>query len=118
MKKIILIEDDFDTQILYGECLENENFEVICCDTAQEALDDIQNNGLPELLIMDLNIPGMTPEEFLIKVRRIERGQNVPVIVISGDSEIQEKTKNLGAQDCLKKPFGIDPFIDIVKKHI
>ena len=118
MKKIILIEDDFDTQILYGECLENENFNVICCDTAQAALDCVETDGLPDLLIMDLNIPGMTPEEFLIKIRRIEKGQNVPVIVISGDSEIEEKTKKLGAQACLKKPFGIEPFVEIVKKWI
>lgn len=118
MKTIILIEDDFDTQILYGECLENENFQAICCDTAQEAMESISSNGLPDLLIIDLNIPGMTPEEFLSKVRRIENGANVPVIVISGDSEIEEKTKKLGAQDCLKKPFGIDPFIEIVKNWI
>lgn len=118
MKTIILIEDDLDTQILYGECLENENFKVVCCDTAQDALDCINSDGLPDLLIMDLNIPGMSPEEFLTKVRRIENGTNVPVIVISGDSEINEKTKKLGAQDCLKKPFGIDPFIEIVKNWI
>ncbi len=118
MKKIILIEDDFDTQILYSECLEVENFDVHCADHGPAALEHIREAGLPDLIVLDLNFPEGTPQDFLSQVRRQEGGEKVPVIVISGDAEIQEKTAKLGAQDCLKKPFGIDPFVEIVKKWI
>lgn len=118
MKKIILIEDDLDTQILYGECLEQEDYTVSSADDGDEALSVIREEGLPDLIILDLNFKHGTPGDFLAKVRRTEGGEKIPVIVISGDSEIEEKTKRLGAQACLKKPFGIDPFVEIVKKWL
>jgi DNA-binding response OmpR family regulator len=118
MKRICLIEDDFDTQNLYAECLEIESFEPMSCGSGQEALEKISKSGLPDLILIDLNTPGLPPIDFLSKIRSQEGGESVPVIVISGDSEIKEKTKNLGAQDYLKKPFGIDPFIEIIKRWV
>lgn len=113
----MLIEDDFDTQILYGECLRAENFEVTSVNNAVEALEHINQFGLPDVIVMDLNFPFMGPEEFLKKIRTTEAGQKVPVLIISGKSDIRERAANLQANGFLQKPFGIDPFVSIIAKE-
>ena len=113
----MLIEDDFDTQILYGECLRAENFDVTLVDNAVEALAHIKQFGLPDVIVMDLNFPLMGPDEFLNLVRESEEGRKIPVLIISGKSDIKERAESLRAKGFLQKPFGIDPFVSIIAKE-
>lgn len=117
-KRIILIEDDLDTQALYRECLINEKYEVDCLDNAQEALKLIHKAGLPDLILMDLNFPLLSPKDFLQSVREIEKGQRVPVLLLSGKVDIEEQSKDLGAKGFLKKPFDIEPFLKIISSTL
>lgn len=117
MKNIMLIEDDFDTQILYAECLRAENFDVVSASNAVEALEHIKQFGFPDVIVMDLNFPMMGPEEFLETIRGTEEGQNIPVLIISGKSDIRERAQRLRAKGFLQKPFGIDPFVSIIARE-
>jgi DNA-binding response OmpR family regulator len=117
-KRIMLIEDDLDTQNLYRECLRAENYEVDCLANAQDALELIQKVGLPDLILMDLNFPLLPPENFLKCVRNTEKGKRIPVLLISGKVDIEEQAVHLGAKGFLKKPFDIEPFLSIISSTL
>lgn len=118
MKKILLLEDDFDTQILFSECLKVLNYEVLSAYNGQEGLDIIAKNGMPDLIIMDLTLPNMTPEKFLTEMRKNQKGPHVPVLIISGKEDLEEKCRELKAQAFLKKPIDLDPFMQTIESLI
>lgn len=112
----MIIEDDVDSRELFEECLRAEGWDVITADTAEKALVEIQAQGIPHLIFMDLNFPGMKPAEFLESLRQHTEGQQVPVVVLSGDAHIEEICQKLKVQAFLKKPFNIDQFVGMSQK--
>jgi CheY-like chemotaxis protein len=117
-KKIMLIEDDFDTQYLFTECLRAENYEVVPVDHGKKALEYMSENGVPDLIVMDLNTPFLSPEDFVAKLRQLNHGPETPVILVSGKSDIDEYAKKLGATNFMKKPFDLDPLLSMISKTI
>jgi DNA-binding response OmpR family regulator len=115
-KKIMLIEDDFDTQFLFTECLRAENYDVVPVDHGKKALEYIEANGLPDLILMDLNTPFISPEEFVECMRKNPHGDTTPVIIVSGKSDIDEYAKKLNAKAFIRKPFDLDPLLQTIAK--
>lgn len=116
-KTIMLIEDDFDTQFLFTECLRAEDYNVVPMDHGKKALDHIQSNGVPDLILMDLNTPFLTPEEFVDEVRRLPDGDKAHFILVSGSSSIAEYAEKLKADDFIKKPFDLDPLLEKISNY-
>ncbi len=114
LKKIMLIEDDFDTQFLFSECLRAENYDVVPMEHGKTALEYMEIHGVPDLILMDLNTPFLTPEEFVRKMRSITNGANTPLILVSGKSDIEEYAEKLGAKNFMKKPFDLDPLLSMI----
>lgn len=117
-KTILLIEDDFDTQFLFTECLRSENFDVVSFDHGNAALEYLNQNNPPNLVVMDLNFPHSSPEEFVTQMRSIPAHQNVPIVVVSGKSDINEYAERLQASGYLKKPYDIDPLISLINRAL
>lgn len=117
-KKIMLIEDDFDTQFLFTECLRAENYEVVPMEHGKKALEYMESNGVPDLILMDLNTPFITPEEFVAKMRTFTDGSSTPLILVSGKSDIDEYAKKLGANNFMRKPFDLDPLLSMISKTL
>jgi sigma-B regulation protein RsbU (phosphoserine phosphatase) len=113
-KKIMIIEDDFETQFLFSELLESEGYDVVPKTSGKEALEYIDKGGKADLIFMDLNFPGGTPEEFTARLRSSPGLEDVPVILISGKSDIADYAKRLNARSYIKKPFDLDPLLDLL----
>lgn len=118
LKKIMLIEDDFDTQYLFTECLRAENYDVIPMDHGKKALEYLETNGVPDLILMDLNTPFLTPEDFVERMRKLPHGENAQLIIVSGKADIDEYAKKLKATDYIKKPFDLDPLLDKISRTL
>ena len=85
-----------------------ELFDVVKKQHAEEALDFMrERKELPSLIIVDLNMPGMSGEEFLKHVRTSGFYFHIPVIILSGedDSETRIRCLEAGADDFVIKPF-------------
>lgn len=117
-KQILIIEDDFETQFLFSELLGAEGYDIQTASTGTEALDFIQNGGTPDLIFMDLNFPGGTPEDFTKALRENPTSKDTPVILISGKSDIADYAKKLEAKSFIKKPFDLDPLLDLIQTVI
>ena len=118
LKKIMLIEDDFDTQYLFTECLRAENYEVVPMDHGKKALEYLEAEGVPDLILMDLNTPFLSPEDFVEKMRKLPNGKDAQLIIVSGKSDIDEYAKKLNATDFIKKPFDLDPLLEKISRTL
>ncbi len=113
---LILDEDRIILQSL-SQFLSREGYDVRACDSPQEAYSQLEN-GQIEVLLADINMPGVKPAEFLRDVRR--RCPQVVTIVITGFGSIEgavEATK-MGAFDYLTKPIVDDEIRVVVEKAV
>jgi CheY-like chemotaxis protein len=119
IKTILIIEDNCESLLLYGEILRSEDFTVIETEDGQAAIDFLEGaNVLPDLIIMDLTFPKMTAEEFVSCVKTQPRLVNIPILVISGHVDTEERAVALKANGFIKKPFDLDLFVSTIQKII
>ncbi|MFP5384918.1 MAG: response regulator [Bacteriovoracia bacterium] len=116
--KILIIEDDLDTQFLFTEILEEEGYRVISKININDALEFCNTHPLPDMIFLDLNFPDGTPEEFTKEFRKIPGTSKIPIVLISGKADIADYAKRLGAKSFLRKPFEIDPLLNLVSSFI
>lgn len=102
MKKILVIEDDIYIGNMVEEALRKNGYGVSRAYSGTEALLIIKD-AVPDLILLDLMLPGITGEELLPQI------MNIPVIVVSAKTDIIGKVELLsgGAVDYITKPFDI-----------
>jgi DNA-binding response OmpR family regulator len=112
--KILIAEDDSYTASGLKEILEGESFTVKVCPDGVAAL-EVFEQFKPDLLLLDIMMPGKNGYEVLKAVRK--RDEVVPVIFLSAKSEEIDKVLGLelGADDYISKPFGVKEVIARVK---
>lgn len=105
MQKILIIEDDTDINHLLSRILNKAGYEVTPAFSGTEALLRLEKE-VPDLILLDLMLPGVTGEE-VIKYVREGLHQNIPIIVISAKTALENKvfTMTMGADDYITKPF-------------
>ncbi|MBO7424991.1 MAG: response regulator transcription factor [Clostridiales bacterium] len=103
MKTILVIDDDAYINDLVEKALVSEGYEVMKAYSGTEAL-LLLGEKRPDLILLDLMLPGITGEELLPKIK------DIPVIVVSAKMDLKNKVELLtnGAADYITKPFEID----------
>lgn len=118
MKKILVIDDEQNIGLLLENFL-SEQYEVKYYDESTQALAWLETN-IPDLIICDLEMPGIDGFTFIRRVR--ERGftAHTPMIMLSAKSESKDRIRcyKLGAQDYLTKPFNPEELEEIIKKNL
>jgi len=117
-KKVLIVEDDSFLQGLVSRKLKSEEFDVFVAPSAQDALKILDGGLLPDLVLLDLLLPGIDGFEFLKKFREDLKFKNTPVIVFSNLSEEKDmqKAKDLGITDFLiKANFTLDELLQKIK---
>ena len=109
--KILLIDDDQDILEVVSELLEKENFEVLKTQSAQQALQWISDGLEPSLTICDINMPQMNGPQFVKKCLSIKPGTPIAMLTAYSNPEIIEEALQLGALECILKPFRSAEFI-------
>lgn len=100
MKTIAIIEDDVSIGNLLEELLTKEGYYTLRAYSGTEALMLLDNHE-PDLVLLDLMLPGLSGEEVLPKIR------SIPVIILSAKTDAEHKAEMLidGAADYITKPF-------------
>lgn len=111
--KLILVVDDSATirKLLKGE-LTKRTYEVLTADDGQQGLACAVEKK-PDLIISDINMPGMDGWEFCWSVRKHEQLRRTPFVFLSDRDEISDRVRGLeiGAEDYITKPFQVDDLI-------
>lgn len=106
MKPILLIvEDDNEINNLLKKILESQGYEIYQAFSGTEAGLYLKEN-MPDLILLDLMLPGMSGEEFLNQLRNKQQ-LKVPVLILSAKNALEDKVAllRLGADDYITKPF-------------
>lgn len=103
---ILLVEDEPAIQELIAFNLSQAGHHVMRADSAEIA-QNIVRNALPDLILLDWMLPGMTGIDFAKKLRSEERTRQIPLIMLTARSDEQDKVIGLetGADDYITKPF-------------
>lgn len=106
---VLVVDDEKSLRDFVRRNLEVRNFDVLTAADGLEAL-ALFNTNQVDLVIVDLMMPHMNGLE---TIRRIRQDSLVPIIVLSALGEEQDKVQalNLGADDYLTKPFGVDELL-------
>jgi CheY-like chemotaxis protein len=120
MKKILIVDDYKEIRSLVTATLGSEVYSIFEADNAAEAL-QIVSSEKPELVIMDVNMPGGMDGIKALKILKSNKDTiKCRVIMLSGakDSDIQEKAFEAGADGYLPKPFSPLELIEKVEKAL
>jgi two-component system alkaline phosphatase synthesis response regulator PhoP len=107
-KKILLVEDESDLIKLLKYNLEKEGFKVHYATDGTVALAEVRRDP-PDLVILDLMLPGLDGLEVCRQLRRNDRFVRIPVLILSARSEEADRVVGLelGADDYVTKPFSM-----------
>ncbi len=116
MNKILVVDDDENICELLTLYLEKEGYTVVCANDGLDAL-DIYKEENPDLVILDIMLPGIDGKEVC---KHIKRKDDVPILMLSAKAETFDKVLclELGADDYVVKPFEAKELIARVKAII
>jgi len=101
--RILIVEDDVDVREALGDLLTDDGFQVSSCCHAGEALEQLQRDTLPDLILLDLMTPVMDGWQFRVQQREEPRLSGIPVIAVSADTS--PKAAAIDADAYLRKPL-------------
>jgi DNA-binding response OmpR family regulator len=105
--RIVVVDDDEAVGIAIRDLLSGDGFTVEAPGDATSALPDLLREA-PDLVILDVNMAGMTGWELCAILRRQSATQEVPILFLTGRDEVKDRitAMQLGGTDYLAKPFG------------
>jgi type II secretory ATPase GspE/PulE/Tfp pilus assembly ATPase PilB-like protein/ActR/RegA family two-component response regulator len=105
-RKVLLVDDEDQLRRVMKDLLEREGYTIAEARDGVEALDQVDKFG-PDVVVLDLNLPGLDGYGVLSHLRSRPATANVPVIVLTakGDEDNEVRVFELGADDFLTKPF-------------
>jgi len=114
--EVRLIEDDEDDVRLTREALKDSKVDVDF-DVAPDGEDSYAGAGLPDLILMDLNLPGISGREVLAALKRDETLRRIPVVVLTTSAAETDiiRCYDLGANCYITKPVDFEQFLRIIK---
>ncbi len=119
--KILLVEDNLLNQKVVGFHLIKSNYEIAYATNGSEAMEKIEANP-PDLILMDIVLPGENGFEITVKIRALEKSRNiskgVPIIALTANTLDNDKEKciNAGMNDYLAKPFTAEELLEVIKR--
>src|SRR5687767_13413016 len=102
---ILLVEDDEGVQAGMAELLHEEGYKVVVVRDGREAVLFLQTHEPPDLILLDLTMPGMNGMEFRRRQLATPAWASVPVIIVSARPDAKRIAEELGVVDCLTKPL-------------
>ncbi len=113
-KKILIVDDDPVIRMLVTDIVSSFGHSVESSENGKDCLVRL-TEGLPDIIFLDLQMPGMNGMEVLKQIRNDARTASVPVVMLSANSEVQ----SLGASDCqpdfyISKPFALADFLKVL----
>ncbi|MBO4404779.1 MAG: response regulator transcription factor [Treponema sp.] len=119
MSSILVIEDVVEMSELISLYLKNDGFDVKAVESAEDAFEVLEKGYRTDLVLLDLNLPGMSGLDFLQKFRS-EYKKAIPVIIVSARDADEDIIQGLGygADEFVTKPFSPRVLVARVKAKL
>lgn len=110
---ILVVEDDLRVRELLRDVLTDEGYEIIAATNGEEALATLATVR-PNLITLDLDLPGISGELVLKELHQRDDARELPIVIISAKHPIPAETRKR-AQAVVRKPFDLDELITIIR---
>ena len=116
-EKILIVDDQFGIRILLNEVLQKEGYQTFQAANGIQALEIVDQHS-PDLVLLDMKIPGMDGIEIPKRMKQKDDGIRVIIMTAYGELDMIQEAKDLGALTHFAKPFDIDDIRRAVKQYI
>ncbi|AVI63355.1 response regulator transcription factor [Halomonas sp. GFAJ-1] len=116
MAKVLVVDDEPNILLSLEFLMEQAGFEVVTAEDGEQALEQV-NSASPDLLLLDISLPGMSGFDVLERLRGQEATAQLPIIMLTAHGRDVEREKGmaLGADDYITKPFSTQSLVEKVK---
>lgn len=116
---VVIVDDDPVLRALFSKVLELAGFATIAVSDGESALETVSQHTVTAMLL-DGNLPGMSGADVVRAMRSNPATAMVPVVMVTGASEISDRVEGLdaGADDYLVKPVDIDELVARIRAHV
>ncbi|AFY70400.1 response regulator receiver protein [Thalassoporum mexicanum PCC 7367] len=120
MKTVIVVEDSHAEQKLISSLLSQAGFDVIVHDNAESAWNWLQSNSLPNLIVLDIIMPGQSGLDLCRSIREDAKLGQIPILFCSSKDQEFDKFWALrqGGNEYVTKPFAPKELLDRVYQHV
>ena len=114
--RVLIIEDELEIAELMGLYLQKEGIRTQICETGEDGLRELENTAY-NLIVLDLNLPGIDGFEFLSQARNIS---HIPIVIVSSRDSDEDMVLGLGigADDFIPKPFSPKILVARIRAHL
>ncbi|TQD25061.1 response regulator transcription factor [Methanolobus vulcani] len=107
-QKILIVDDEMDALVSLKVALEAEGYNVVEAKDGHEVVDKVYSE-LPDVILLDLMIPGIDGFEVCRLLKSDEMYRHIPIIMLTARNEVDDKVEGieLGADDYVTKPFNL-----------
>lgn len=116
-EKILIVDDQYGIRILLTEVLQKEGYTTFQAANGFQAI-DITKEQAPDLVLLDMKIPGMDGIEILKRLKQHDETIKVIIMTAYGELDMIQEAKDLGALTHFAKPFDIDEIRKVIREYI
>ena len=109
--KILVVDDDRDSAMTLAMALQAAGYADVTASSEPKAVYDLHRQNLYDLILLDLQMPGMDGFQVMEGLKEFEREGYLPVLAITGEPGHEVNALKLGAKDFLRKPVEIDELL-------
>lgn len=118
-KTVLCVEDNKTNMLLVSRVVEAEGHNLISAEDSEVALKELAK-GVPDIILLDVNLPGMNGLELARKIRTDLQYTEVPIIAITANVLVgdKERTIEAGCNDYLPKPLDIRKLRELMREYL
>jgi CheY-like chemotaxis protein len=114
--KVLIVDDDADIVMMLVQVLQDEHYEVRAA-SGEEAL-AIASADPPDVILLDIMMPGMDGVEVCRRLRANPRTASIPVIAMSASHRLRERASEMDVNGLLAKPFDLDELLANIERLV
>ncbi|HBI03004.1 MAG TPA: two-component system response regulator [Paenibacillaceae bacterium] len=116
-KKVLVVDDQYGIRVLLYEVFGKEGYDTFQAANGKQALEIVVDES-PDMVILDMKIPGMDGLEILKEIKKINKEIKVIMMTAYGELDMIKEATDLGAITHFTKPFDIDELRMAVNKQL
>lgn len=117
-RRVLIVDDEPDIRLLIRVNLVAAGYEVLEAENGREALDLVEGEE-PDLVLLDLRLPGLDGWEVLEQLKERGVAERVPVVAISAHASptTKDRAHEVGFRSYVSKPFTPEELLEVVTRH-
>jgi len=115
--RILVVDDDAPIVTLMRSLLREFGFEPLTAMSGEAAIDTARSH-VPDLILLDKNMPGMSGDEVIRLMRGEPSLEAVPILILSGEPIGPGELARLGADGAVQKPFDVTDLVEQIRSRV